>query len=124
MGLFGNREEKAAKAAEAQAESDRLAALPANELAVEVMAAFGPGGLEVKRGHQQGAVQIATWLLQPLSSSTRHTQPVLGPTIEALNVLEAGGLVESRQFGNGKTFHATRRGEEALADGSVASRLG
>jgi len=124
VGLFGNREEKAAKAAEAQAESDRLAALPAEQLAVEVMNAFGPGGLEIKRGHQQGAVQTATWLLQPLSSSTRHTQPVLGPTIEALNLLEAAGLVESRQFGNGKTFHATRRGEEALADGSVASRLG
>ena len=84
MGLFGNREEKAAKAAEAQAESDRLAALPAETARGRGDAAFGPGGLEVKRGHQQGAVQIATWLLEPLSKSTRHTQPVLGPTIEAL----------------------------------------
>jgi hypothetical protein len=41
MALFGNREEKRAKAAAAQAESERLVALPVRELAAEIMPAFG-----------------------------------------------------------------------------------
>lgn len=122
MGLFGSKEDKAA----AQAESDRLAALPLADLAAEVMRAFGPDGLETKSGHQQGAMQITQWLMAAFSKKVKYTQPVLGPTIEALGLLDTAGLVSSRNFGSGnaKTFNATRIGEEALAAGDVRERLG
>jgi hypothetical protein len=42
MGLFGTREEKRAKETAAQAQSERLAALPVADLAAEIMPAFSP----------------------------------------------------------------------------------
>ena len=121
MGLFASKEEKDS----AQAESDRLKGLPVVDLATEVMEAFGPDGLQINSGHQQGAVQISKWLMRDHLTKVRYTQPVLGPVIEGLNVLESAGLVESRTFGtgDGKTFHATRLGETALAEGSVRGSL-
>jgi len=122
MGLFASKEEKAA----AQAESDRLRALPVADLAAEVMNAFGPDGLQTKSGHQQGGLQVTQWLLRDHSTKVKYTQPIFGPTIEALGMLDVAGLVDSRNFGSGnaKTYHATRLGEEALAAGDVRARLG
>ena len=45
MGLFGNKADKQAKTAVAEAESQRLLALSLPELAAEVMPAFGPVGI-------------------------------------------------------------------------------
>ncbi|MBK5231978.1 MAG: hypothetical protein JJE13_03215 [Thermoleophilia bacterium] len=126
MGLFGGGVEKEAKKAAAQAESDRLAALPVQDLAAEVMQAFGPDGLQIKSGHQQGALQVAGWLLRDFSTKVKYTQPVFGPTIEALGILDTAGLVDGRNFGSGnaKTYNVTRLGETALAEGDVRERLG
>src|SRR4051794_32022347 len=109
----------------AQAESDRLKGLPLPDLAAEVMPAFGPAGMNAGGGHQQGAVQVGKWLMASTSAKVKYTQPILGPTIEALGLLESAGLLQSRTFGSGnaKTFHATRAGEEALASGSVRELL-
>ena len=122
MGLFASKEEKDAS----QAESDRLRALPVEDLAAEVMGAFGPDGLQIKSGNQQGAVQVVGWLMRNHLTKVKYTQPILGPTIEALGILDVAGLVDERTFGKGnaKTYHATRRGEEALAAGDVRARLG
>lgn len=89
------------------------------------MQSFGPEGLQIKAGHQHGAVQTAQWLLRNQLAKAKYTQPVLGPTIESLNVLEAAGLLTSRNFGKGnaKTYQATRAGETALADGNVRTLL-
>jgi hypothetical protein len=119
MGLFGGGDDKAA----ARAEAERLAALSLPDLATAVMPAVSPGGLETKSGHQQGAVEVAGWLLREHSKSLRVRQPVLGPTIEALGLLENAGLVTRRPFGRGSTYHATRSGEAALADGTVREQL-
>jgi hypothetical protein len=125
--LFGNRGEKAAQEAAAQAETDRLVALPVADLAAEIMRAFGPDGLETRAGHRQGPVEISTWLLSSFSNKAKYRQPVLGPVIEGLQALEHAGLVESRSFGgqgtSSKTFHATRLGETALAEGTVRQHL-
>jgi hypothetical protein len=123
MGLFGNRAEKAQKAAAAQAETDRLLALPLADLAAEIMPAFGPGGIDAGSGHSQGAIEVTTWLLSSFSGSVKYRQPILGPVIEGLQVLDNAGLVERRAFGGGSTYHATRLGEASLADGSVSRRL-
>jgi hypothetical protein len=46
--MFGDKAEKAARAAEAQAAAERLIALPAADLAVEIMPVFGPGGASAR----------------------------------------------------------------------------
>lgn len=125
MWPFGDSGEKAARNAAAQEETDRLVNLPVPELATEVMAAFGPGGMEVKSGHQAGAMQVTSWLLKDYSTKVKYRQPVLGPSIEALGLLEAAGLVTGRNFGSGnaQTYQPTRLGLSALADGSVGQVL-
>jgi hypothetical protein len=128
MGLFGNREEKRAKEIAAEAESERLVALPVADLAAEIMPAFGPDGIEARPGHQRGAMQVTEWLFSSTSTKVKYRQPVLGPTIEALQVLETAGLLSRRNFGgtgtSASTYEATRAGTEALADDSVRRRLG
>jgi hypothetical protein len=126
MGLFGNKAEKEAKNAAARAESDRLAGLSVQDLAAEAMEAFGPEGMQIKPGHQQGGLQVVQWLLRNHSTKSKYTQPIFGKTIEALGILDTAGLVDSRSFGSGnaKTYHVTRLGEEALAAGDVRARLG
>jgi hypothetical protein len=123
MGLFGNRGEKAAQEAAAQAETERLLALPVADLAAEIMPAFGPDGIQAGSGHRQGPMEVTSWLLASFSKKVKYRQPILGPTIEALQALDNAGLLERRSFGGGSTYHATRLGETALADGSVAAHL-
>jgi hypothetical protein len=126
VGLFGNREKKAAKDAAAQGEVERLLALPVPELSGAIMPAFGPNGLNAGAGHRQGPIEVTGWLLSSFSSSSKYRQPLLGPVIEGLQALEHAGLVGQRGFGSGgsaSTYHATRAGEEALADGSVVRRV-
>jgi hypothetical protein len=123
--LFGNKEEKAAKEAAAASESARLVALPVEDLAAEIMPAFGLDGA-FHSGHRSGPVEVCKWLLAPYSGSSKYTQPVLGPTIESLQALEHAGLVEGRNFGsNGRasSYDATRLGETALAENSVRQKL-
>ena len=127
MGLFGNKAEKAEREGAAAAETERLVALPVADLATEVMRAFGPGGMESRSGHRQGALEVTSWLLASFSSSVKYRQPLLGPVIEALQTLENAGLLGQRSFGGSgstsSTYHATQLGEEALAAGSVRERL-
>src|SRR3954447_12990592 len=106
MGLFGNKQEKEAKAGAAQAESDRLVALPVRELAAEVMPAFGPDGIAAGGGHRQGPMEVASWLLP--DASVKYRQPILGPVIEALGVLESANLLTRASFdsrGKASTYH-------------------
>jgi hypothetical protein len=127
VGLFGNRDEKRAREAAAQAESERLAALPVAELAAAVMPAFGAEGIAAGSGHRQGPIEVTEWLFDSTSTKVKYRQPVLGPVIEALQLLDGAGLVGRRSFGgansSASTYHATRLGEAALADGSVAQHL-
>jgi hypothetical protein len=128
MGLFGNSEEKKAKEAAAQAESERLVGLPAADLATEIMPAFGADGIDAKSGHRQGPMEVTEWLLASTSTKVKYRQPILGPVIEGLQLLDNAGLVGRRSFGgsnsSASTYHATRLGEEALAGGTVRERLG
>jgi hypothetical protein len=125
MGLFGNKADKQAQGAALQAESERLGALPVHELAAELMPAFGPNGIGAKSGHRQGPMEAVAWLLP--DASVKYRQPILGPVIEALGVLEHANLVTRGSFGsNGKasTYHASRQGEAALSEGTVRPQLG
>jgi hypothetical protein len=125
MGLFGNKSEKDAKSTAMEAESGRLVGLSAPVLAVEVMPAFGLNGINAKSGHRQGPMEVVSWLLP--DAPVKFRQPVLGPVIEALGVLDQAGLLTRGAFGSrGKasTYHASRLGEAALTDDTVRERLG
>jgi hypothetical protein len=96
MGLVGNKADKQARRDAAEARSNRLAALSPRELAAEVMPAFGADGINA-------------------------------PVIEALALLEHANLLSRSSFGSsgtGSMYRATRQGETALADDTVAQQLG
>jgi hypothetical protein len=125
MGLFDSKADKRAKAAAAQAESERLLALPVRALAAEVMRAFGPNGINAKSGHRQGPMEVVSWLLP--DAPVKYRQPILGPVIEALGVLESANLLTRRSFGStgrASTYHTSRLGETAMAEGAVGKQLG
>jgi hypothetical protein len=90
------------------------------------MPAFGPDGIGAKSGHRQGSIEVTEWLFADTSTKAKYRQPILGPVIEALTLLEGAGLLTRRNFGassDASTYSATRLGEEALANGSVAELL-
>jgi hypothetical protein len=125
MGLFGNKSDKDGRGAAMEVESRRLVGLSAPGLAEEVMPAFGPNGIKAKSGHRQGPMEVVSWLLP--DAPVKFRQPLLGPVIEALGVLEQAGLLTRGSFGSrGKasTYHASRLGEAALNEGTVRARLG
>jgi hypothetical protein len=124
MGLFGNKEEKAAKEAAGAAEVERLEGLTVDRLAVELMPAFGPDGAKAKGG-EVAPLKILQWLMRehPYHPSLRA---LLDSELAALERLAGAGLLTRRISGVGsgaQTFKLSPFGEEALADGSVEQRL-
>lgn len=126
MGLFGNKEEKAAQEAAGAAEVERLEALSSDRLAVELMPAFGPDGAKSKGPAGASAMAVIQWLV---ADHPRH--PSLRPLADAVPVslqrLAAAGLLKATGSGIGtgvNSYSLTPSGEEALAEGSVAQRLG
>jgi hypothetical protein len=125
MGLFGNKEEKAAQKAAGAAEVERLNSLSTDDLAVELMPAFAPDGARTKGRAGSNAMAVIQWLV---ADYPRH--PGLRPLAEsvpvALQRLTAAGLLKVSGSGIGtgvSTYALTQAGEEALGDGSVAQRL-
>jgi hypothetical protein len=125
VGLFGNKEEKAGEEAAGAAEVARLEALSTDELAVELMPAFGPDGAKAKGRAGSNAMAVIQWLV---ADYPRH--PSLRPLAEsvpvALQRLAAAGLLKASGSGIGTgvdSYSLTPAGEEALADGSVGQRL-
>jgi hypothetical protein len=122
--LFGNREDKAARKAAAEAEAKRLAALPVSALAAELMPAFGPDGPGRGSRHEVNLLQLANWLMRSFPGATKHLRDLERPTREAVQALEHAGLIERLgQHGIGQRFAATRLGEAAIADGSARQHL-
>ena len=124
--MFGNKAQKAARAAEADAVIQRLLALPVADLAVEIMPVFGPGGVRSKISLGMGTREIVSWLLSSGERGTvqvRQLWQLLGPVREGLQALEHAGLVLRVQSGDSSYVQATRLGLAALAEGSVRSYL-
>ena len=122
MALFGRSEEKAARDEAAQAEAERLQALSAVELAEELMPAFGPDG--PKPGKFINDLQVGAWLMSSYARGSNHLKELHEPIREGLQALENAGLVEGRSRGGAAVLaKATRLGEQALTEGTVASHL-
>jgi hypothetical protein len=122
--VFGNKADKAAAAAAAQAEVDRLLALALPDFAAAILPAYGPSGMQIKSGRRAGAFEVSEWLIAP--HPTGYRQPLIQPVLEGLQSLEHAGLLLKRNFGTsgGTTYALTRAGEAALADGTVRRQLG
>jgi hypothetical protein len=125
MGLFGNKEEKAAKEAAGAAEVERLEGLSVDRLAAELMPAFGPDGAKAKGEQGTAPLQLLQWLMRdhPYHPDLKR---LLEMELSALEKLAAAGLVNRRSSGIGtgaQTFKLSPLGEETLADGSIEQRL-
>jgi hypothetical protein len=106
----------------AAAELERPVALPASELAAEILPAFGPDGVRGVTGGI-GALQVALWLMDGYSRKPR-LRPLLVPVQEAIHVLELGGLVRPERLDSGGSRALiTPLGLGALNDGTAAERL-
>lgn len=128
VGLFGNKEKKAAQSAALQAEYERLGALPLPELATEVMErGFGPGGpggqLEIK-------VNALFDLYAPMKSAfgVDFTPRLKIEDLlkDAAAALEHAGLLVMSPGGEGGNlqYAKSRAGQDALDAGDVRGKLG
>jgi hypothetical protein len=125
IGLFGNKEKKAAEEAAAAIEVTRLEALTTDELAVELIPAFGADGARSKGRSGSNAMAVIQWLVAdyPFHPSLR---PLADSVPVALQRLTTAGLLKTTGSGIGtgvNSYSLTPAGEEALADGSAAQRL-
>jgi len=125
IGLFGNKEEKAAEEAATAAAGERLEALSTDERAGELMPAFGPDGAKAKGRSGTAAMQVIQWLV---ADYPRHPslRPLADSVPVALQRLAATGLLKATSSGIGtgvQSYSLTPAGEQALAGGSVAQRL-
>jgi hypothetical protein len=125
MGLFGSKEEKAEREAAGAAEVERLEGLSVDQLAAELMPAFGPDGAKAKGKLGSGPLQVLQWLLRehPYHPDLKR---LLDMELSAIEKMTAAGLLVGRGSGIGtgaQAFKLSPLGEETLADGSIAQRL-
>jgi len=124
--LVGNKEKKAAEEAAGKAEVERLTSLSSAQLAAELMPAFGPNGAKAKGRSGTAAMQVIQWLM---ADYPRHPslRPLADSVPVALQRLAGAGLLRATSSGIGtgvQSYSITPDGEAALADGSLARRLG
>jgi hypothetical protein len=67
---------------------------------------------------------VMSWLMRSYPRGTKYLTELRNPTWEAMQALEnAGLLIHYGTGGTGGRLKATRAGEEALAEGTVAEQL-
>ncbi len=118
VGLFGNKGEKAARRAAAEAEVARLGALAPVQLAAEVMSAFAAGS---SAGLNE--LQVGMALVAPVGGSSSDVAALRAPVRAAVHALEVGGLLERIQARGGGWMKMTPAGEAAGTAGTVAEAL-
>jgi hypothetical protein len=98
--MFGNKEQRATEEAAGAAEVERLNSLSTDELAVELMPAFGPDGARSKGRSGTAAMAVIQWLV---ADYPRHPslRPLADSVPVALQRLVAAGLLKSRGSGVG-----------------------
>jgi len=123
--LFRKSEEQVAQQAAAESELKRLEELPVDDLALEILPAFGPEGLQPGRAGAR-VQDVCKWLMSSYAGSKFcNPNQLLMPVNEGIQRLENAGLVLRRvQEGGGSRVTATRLGETALADGTAKQHLG
>ena len=86
------------------------------------MPAFGPDG--PKPGGYLNQLQVGSWLMSSFPRGTKYLTDLRDPIMEGLQVLENADLIVGRTRGGAASLlKATRLGEAALAEGTVAEKL-
>jgi hypothetical protein len=115
--LFRRSEEKLAQETAAKGEIERLKQLSVEDLAIELLPGFGPGGAGSGGLRVQ---QLCTWLVRDFPSAGKFNPlQLLGPVREGLQRLEHAEFVYSTARGDHSTWRITRAGEAALSEGRV-----
>lgn len=124
--LFRKNPEKQAQEAAAKAELDRLTALSPDALAAELLPALGSDELKKKVTGVRIQEVCAAVLGGFTGSLSVNTGLLLLPAKEALQRLEHANLIMQMASGVDQStkWRITSTGEQALADGSVAAKLG
>jgi hypothetical protein len=121
--MFGNTEEKRAQEAAASAEAQRVIGLPIDQLAAEILPAFGPDG----PGHGNKSInilQVGIFLMQSFPRGNSQIKSLRDPIREGIQRLEHAELVRTElQSSGGGRIIITRAGLEALASGGVQTAL-
>jgi hypothetical protein len=125
MSLFGKSAEKIEREQVGRAEFERLSALAAPELGVELMGAFGPDGPHGRGPNGSiNILQLQSWFNKTrFPSGISYIRELGEPVREGVQALENAGLVLTTKHGQGQLMAATRLGQSALADGTVAAHM-
>ena len=130
MGLFGNKEKKAAKQEALRQELARLDALPIAQLAEEVLRRLWADGSATNDRRTPTEIEREFAPVTGLLGQDNETRDgVKGIALEGVFALEGAGLLKHQFENQGANhisqmyFKITRQGQAALADGSVAQRV-
>lgn len=123
MSLFGRNPEKAAQAAAAEAELERLRSLPVEELAVAILPALGPDGIP----HARAGIRVqplCKWLVADYPGASKFNPgQLMIPVRDALQRLEHANLVSSTPYERQSVWRITTLGETALAENATERYL-
>jgi len=123
LALFGKR--RTTEGDFAQGDFESLLGLSPEDLAEELMPAFGPDG--PRHGKDVHTLQLVSWLLRRYRGADKVSRPaekLYALVGEAMQVLEHAELVQGRQSGDRSVhWNATRLGATALANGDVRQRI-
>jgi hypothetical protein len=127
MALFKRDPDPARDAADAaaQAEVTRLAALAPNQIAAELLPAFGPEGAKSKGRLGTAPMQLIEWLMTDYGRGA-STKPLVLAVLVGMSALERAGLVTETVSGTGsggKMYSLTPLGEQALTEGTAGNYL-
>jgi hypothetical protein len=120
--LFRRSEGKIAQEAAAQAEFERLNGLSVDDLAAELLPAFGPG----QKRPAQSMVGACLWLACSFPGGKKYMLDLKRPVQEAIQALEHAGLLTGRVRSGSSAqtiLSITRLGETALADADIRRYL-
>jgi hypothetical protein len=120
--LFRRSEGKIAQEAAAQAEFERLNGLSVDDLAAELLPAFGPG----QKRPAQSMVGACLWLASSFPGGKNYMLDLKRPVQEAIQALEHAGLLTGRVRSGSSAqtiLSITRLGETALADADIRRYL-
>jgi hypothetical protein len=120
--LFRKSKKKVAAEAAMQSEIDRLKALSTEDLAVALLPALGPDGVDPRSSLR--VQQLCEYLVSEFPGAGKLQPLRLMPRVnEALAKLHQAELVSSLSLQRSPVWRITRLGETALAEGTTEQHL-
>ena len=120
--LFRKSEEKVAREAAVMAEIDRLKALSVDDMAVALLPALGPDG--VNKGQSVRVQELCNYLLKDCPDAGQLKPLQLTPPVNrGLEKLKRAEFVYPFAYQRSPVWRITALGKDALAEGTVEQRV-